>query len=452
MAEGPYHHTTEITQTMQSVKSVVDKDNERGAEHSDTLREGGGGLKEVVISLVQAELIQTHGAPVYSPIPGTGLTYVVNSDNDILLDTAKHFYYLLLSGRWYRSPRWQGGPWSYVAADSLPADFSLIPEGSPKDNVLASVAGTEAAREALLDACIPQTARIRRGTATTAVHYDVGPKFAPIPGTRLQYAINSLTPVFREKENYYCVDRGVWFSSPAPSGPWAACLNRPEDIDLIPADCPVFYCRFVYIYGYDNDFIYTGYTAGYLNAYVDGNTVVYGTGYAYPAWKDNDYYPRPQTWGFGMQYSPWFGWCLGDDAGLDWLNNSTAWGVGYWSGGWWGPPGYRPPYIWHHFSGHGTYEWDMRRVENVNYNNDLYGAFRPAASAEAALLYLDRSGSVCRRTAAGTWERRAGHQWEPVDSGEVAGLNNQLQQTLRGRMRVQNFLQQRGVGVWAVAP
>ena len=342
MAEGPFRYTTEITQTMKFVKSVVDKDNARGAEHTDTLREASGGLREIAVSLVPAELVQTRGAPVFLPIPGTGLAYADNSDNDIFLDTAKHNYYLLLAGRWYRSPRWPDGSWSYVAADSLPLDFARIPEGSPKDNVLTSVAGTEAAREAVLDACIPQTARIRRGTTTKVVHYDVGPKFAPIPGTRLQYAINSPTPVFRDTKSYYCVDRGVWFASHGPSGPWTASLNRPEDISLIPADCPVYYSRFVYIYGYDNDYIYTGYTAGYLNAYIDGNTVVYGTGYTYPAWKGNDYYPRPQTWGFGMLYSPWFGWCLGYDAGLDWFNNSTAWGVGYWSGGWWGTPGVPP--------------------------------------------------------------------------------------------------------------
>lgn len=450
MAEGPYHHTTEITQTMQFVKSVVDKDNERGAEHSDTLREGGGGLKEIVISLVPAELVQTRGTPLFSPIPGTGLVYVVNSDNDIFLDTAQHSYYLLLSGRWYRSLRWLGGPWSYVAADSLPPDFARIPEGSPKDNVLSSVAGTEAAREALLDACIPQTARIRRGATAEAVKYDVGPKFMPIRGTQLQYAINCPTPVFRERENYYCVDRGVWFAGRGPSGPWIASLTRPKEIDLIPADCPAYYCRFVYIYGYDNDYIYTGYTAGYLNAYIEKNTVVYGTGYTYAAWKGNDYYPRPQTWGFGMRYSPWFGWCLGYDAGLDWLNNSTAWGFGYWSGGWWGPPAYRPPYIWHHFGGHGTYEWDMRRVENVNYNNDLYRVFRPVASLDAALLCLDSAGRVCRQQAGGGWERRNGSQWEPVDSAQISGLNTQMKQMRRSRMRVQNFLQQRGVGAWTV--
>ena len=92
----------------------------------------------------------------------------------------------------------------------------------------------------------------------------------------------------------------------------------------------------------------------------------------------------------------------------------------------------------------------MRRVENVNYNNDLYGVFRPVASADANFFYLDPTGRVCRLTAGGSWEQRNGSQWEPVDSAQIAGLNSQMQQMRRGRMRMQNFLQQRGVGVWTV--
>jgi len=83
---------------------------------------------------------------------------------------------VLISGRWYVSKA-MAGPWAFTAADKLPPDFAKIPEGSEKDIVLASVAGTDAAKEALMDAQIPQTAAVDRKTATCMVKYDGAPKF-----------------------------------------------------------------------------------------------------------------------------------------------------------------------------------------------------------------------------------------------------------------------------------
>ena len=73
-----------------------------------------------------------------------------------------------------------GNNWKYIPADQLPLDFSKIPPGSPKDNVLASVAVTDAAKDAVMDAEIPQTAKVDRNTATTQVTYDGQPKFTDI--------------------------------------------------------------------------------------------------------------------------------------------------------------------------------------------------------------------------------------------------------------------------------
>ncbi len=95
--------------------------------------------------------------------------------------------------------------------NALPADFSKIPEGSPKDNVLASVAGTDAAREAVMDAQIPQTAKVDRKTANTSVTYDGEPQFKDIDGTSLQYAVNTPGSVVKYRGRYYTVDNGVWF-------------------------------------------------------------------------------------------------------------------------------------------------------------------------------------------------------------------------------------------------
>src|SRR5258708_36156351 len=116
----------------------------------------------------------------------------------------------------------------YNASYKLPADFAKIPEGSPKDNVLASVAGTDAAREALMDAQIPQTAKVDRKKATTNVVYDGDPQFQNIKGTRLQYAVNTSSTVLLYEGRYYAVDNGVWFVADSPSGQIgrASCRER----------------------------------------------------------------------------------------------------------------------------------------------------------------------------------------------------------------------------------
>ena len=121
----------------------------------------------------------------------------------------------------------------------MPADFAKIPEGSKKDNVLASVAGTDAAREAVMDAQIPQTAKVDRKNASTDVTYDGNPQFENINGTSMQYAVNTQNSVIRYRNRYYTVDKGVWFEAPTATGPWSVSVNRPEEVDIIPPSYPV---------------------------------------------------------------------------------------------------------------------------------------------------------------------------------------------------------------------
>src|SRR6202000_876947 len=175
-----------------------------------------------------AELIQSDGQPNFTSISGTDLSYVSNSPNDIFKDQSDGKYYVLISGRWYSSSSLTGG-WHYVASNALPANFARIPEGSPKDNVLASVAGTEAAREAVMDAQIPQTAKVDRNSAHTDVDYNGDPQFAPIDGTDMQYGTNTSSSVILENGIYYTVDNGVWFQAPSPSGPWTVATERPQE-------------------------------------------------------------------------------------------------------------------------------------------------------------------------------------------------------------------------------
>ncbi|HTI90189.1 MAG TPA: hypothetical protein VL727_06340, partial [Puia sp.] len=447
MPEGPYQHTTYFASELVWMRQDIDFINAHGDEHSDTLREGNAGIRDIVVSTGPAELIQIKGKPVYGTIVGTSLRYVTNTDNDIFLDTSSNRYYVLLSGRWFSS-RQLTGQWLNIPSDSLPSGFMEIPEGSPEDRVLSCVAGTAAAREALVDAQIPQTARVSRA-AVVQVNFDGPPKFEAIRGTHLRYAINALIPVFYTGTKFYCIDRAVWFVADKVNGPWHVSTDRPEEVRLIPADCPVYNCKYVYVYGETSEYITTGYTAGYLGACVEGSSLVYGTGYYYPSWTDHISCPRPWTYGFNMWLNPWLGWTLGYDFSLDWFNTGVAWDEGYWNNGWWGPADYRPPYIWHHFSGHGLYEKDIQRIAGSNYNNNLY-TLRPDVYARVHPdeVYADRQGNVYRHEASGSWSRRQGETWQAVDASsktELVSLNQLTMCRERGNMRMRNFRQAKAI-------
>ena len=184
----------------------------------------------IYVSEGPAELVQTDGAPNFQPIDGTLLVSVQNSTANMIVDLSSQIYYVLLSGRWFRSA-FLNGPWQFVASKDLPPDFAKIPDNHPKGVVLASVAGTPQAQESVIDNRIPQTATVNRSEAKLTVAYDGQPQFKPIEATPLQYAVNTGTPVIMvSPQSYYAVQNGVWFVAPAPSGPWAVAASVPQVI------------------------------------------------------------------------------------------------------------------------------------------------------------------------------------------------------------------------------
>lgn len=438
-----------------------------------------GPVPSIVVSTTPAELIQSSGKAEFKPIQNTNLLYMVNSDNDIFMDISSQHYFVLISGRWYQSPRLKG-KWEFVAADKLPEDFKKIPEGSEKDNVLASVAGTNAARDAIAEAQIPQTAKVDRKKASTKVTYDGEPKFETIEGTTLAYAVNTASTVLRSSGKYYAVEDGVWFESSSANGPWAVSTSRPEDVEKIPASCPVYNVKYVYIYDVTPDYIYMGYTPGYLGCYVYGPTVVYGTGWYYPAWYGAYYYPRPVTWGFSMNYNPWTGWSFG-------VSFYSGFYMGF-GGGWWGPPVYLPPFrppYGHYYGGrpvviHNTnININNNRTNNIyNHRNDVVtrdinrgdiqardrarntsdmnrAATRPAEKPAATQgnrlpnnVQADRDGNIYQHDN-GQWQQRQNKDWKPAAQDRELNDLNRLQQTRdRGATRTGSYQQMnRGAGM-----
>jgi len=416
---------------LNAIKTEAGKDTENFTNTPD--------IGAVYSSTKPADLVQTKGAPNFEPIKGTEVLYVTNSPDNIFLYTATQDYYITLSGRWFKS-RSIKGPWKFIDADKLPKDFANIPEGHPKGEVLASVAGTPDAQEAEIANEIPQTATVDRKTATLSVEYDGAPKFVAINGSSLYYASNTRTPVIQVNGQYYAVENGVWFKADAPAGPWVVTSEVPQVIYTIPPSAPVYYVTYAYVYGSDPDYVYVGYLPGYLGSYVaPSGVVVYGTGYYYRPWVSHVWIGCPYTYGFGFAWGMGFGWTF----------RSAFYGAPVYHP-WWGP--------WHHYG----YErpWGERHV-TVNHIN-VYNSwnrsvirqssihpFHPVMHVPSAIrnrpvetvngrgmgtthmpvthptnmhnnVYADHAGNVYRHDPNQGWQHYQGtNKWEPVKSSPV---------------------------------
>lgn len=326
----------------------------------------------IVVATQPAELIQTNGQPQMLPVPGTNLLTMNNADHAVFMETTSNTYYVLISGRWFKAADLKG-PWAFVASNALPPDFAKIPPQDPKANVLVSVAGTPQAKEAAIAATIPQTATVKR-SVELKVAYDGGtPRFEPIAGTALAYAVNTPTPVIRlDSQRYYAVNNGIWFVAESPSGTWRVADVVPDVIYTIPVSSPLHYVTYVRIYGSTPDAVVVGYTPGYMGVVVaPGGTVVYGTGYSCAGYVGTYWVSCPVTYGVGA------GFALGMAEGFAFgFATGGVWGAAVWPA--WGP-------YWHPYGPYGPYgpwggHWGYTNVNQAN----LYGRWGGAATVNHA--------------------------------------------------------------------
>jgi hypothetical protein len=297
------------------------------------------GVPAIFVTQVPTELIVFKGQPDFVPVSGTQLLWASNTTADVFVDTGDNNYYVLMAGRWFRAPA-LSGPWTFVAADALPADFARIPPAAAAGAVLPTVAGTPQAQEALISNSIPQTATVplKNGPSFTP-SFDGPPQYSPVPGTPLSYVVNASVPLIRVDANaFYAVTAGVWFTAPDLTGPWRVASSVPAVIYAIPTSSPLHYVTYVRIYEATPTVVYVGYTPGYLGTVVSPyGTVVYGTGYVYTPWIGSVWYAPPYTYSVAATpvYNPYVGFTYGFAVGLA----TAAWMEPYWGA-------YYHPYYW----------------------------------------------------------------------------------------------------------
>ncbi len=492
-ATGPWEFTESVPREVSDLIPPPDAD-EREMMTAE-MPEDPGPPPEIVVATVPSELIATLGNAQFTPIPGTRLMVVGNTETDLLFHSAEQRYYVLLSGRWFRSAS-LSGPWEYVAADALPTTFQDIPPDSEMGSIRIHVGGTEEAEEAVLDAYLPQTAAIDRNDTSLRVGYDGDPVFEPVDGTDLSWAVNTDVQVIQADRRYYAVSDGVWYTSSSPDGVWYVATAVPEEIYDIPPASPVHNVTYVHVYDSTPEVVYVGFTPGYTHTVIHHTTVVHHTGWWWGPWWSTRFIPRTSAWGWHVRWNPWTGWGVG----FTWSNGWFTFGIGrsvwrpWCCSTWWGPAGFHRGF---HAGRRAGFNSGFRagyaagRRSNLYRNRnpgrlaggDAIQRARPAGAGDRLAarpstrpnnVLADRSGNVHRGSGGGIEQRRAGG-WERPSPGQGAArpadragqlqrptpgqrpqtratpnrqqdLNRTLQSRNRGTARTQQFNRSRAGG------
>ena len=442
-------------------------------------------VKLVLVVEKPAEMIVLAGEPALTPVAGTQLMWVANTESDLFFDSDTRQFYFLTSSRWFRTPDLKSNEWA-AATTALPADFQKIPADHPRAHVRSAVAGTREAEEAVLNASIPHVATIDRKSAKAEVKYAGDPKFEPIAGTGVSYATNTPNDVFHFDDQFYlCLD-GVWFVSREAAGPWAAADTIPKEIYSIPPNSPKYHVTYVDVYDSSPDTVTYGYTDGYLGVYVGYGVAMWGTGYYYPPYYAYGLYPYPVYWpgayytygasvwynpvtgtyGRGSAvYGPYGGYARG--AAYNPANGAYSWGRTAWgpygsaaSGGFYNPSsgtwggGYRASNAYQSWGqsvvGRGG-EW--ARTASYSNSRGAVGALKTSSGGKAVAargsqgqgfagksaagdFYAGKDGNVYKRDSSGQWYRNDGGAWEsmnrPTGSADRSAGSAQFQSVRPG--------------------
>jgi hypothetical protein len=185
----------------------------------------------ILVSYSPVVLLRLDGQPVLTPVPNTRLKFVAHTSWPLFEDSGDGHFYLLANNLWLAARRLDG-PWQRVTR--LPEDFRQLPAADrfapvrrfvPPPPVRAPV--------------VPQV--LHTTSRADVILFDGPPAYAPIPGTQLERATNTKSPVFRYDpgQTYYYLTAGRWFGAPSLKGPWTDATSAlPADFANIPPDSP----------------------------------------------------------------------------------------------------------------------------------------------------------------------------------------------------------------------
>ena len=195
---------------------------------------------KVIFSPKPALLVLVDGLPQLRDLPGVNLQRVINTRAVILFDNDKKKYFLRVQDWWLEAKELEG-PWSY--AKKLPDDMKKAEEwivANTADQALQTEQGKQqpSLKEQGKKAEIP-VVYVEFGPAEL-IETKGEPRYAPIPGTPLEYVTNTNGNIFRLGAEQFILISGRWFKAATLAGPWSYvnASAMPPEFAKIPLDSP----------------------------------------------------------------------------------------------------------------------------------------------------------------------------------------------------------------------
>ena len=184
-----------------------------------------------------AILVIFMGQPKFVPVDTnrTDLAFALNTNWDVLRDTANGHFFLLNGNGWLTAPDVLNGPW--MPARELPVALFSLPATDNWAEVRKNLPGKP-----------PKTAPTVFVTTEPAemILTQGTPAYRSISGTALQQVKNTESTLFRHNGDaqFYLLVAGRWFRAGNLSGPWsAASQNLPPDFARIPDSDPAAFVK-----------------------------------------------------------------------------------------------------------------------------------------------------------------------------------------------------------------
>ena len=195
----------------------------------------------IVFSPQSAILVPVDGAPVWRPVPGTGLQRLFNARALLLWDAASGLLFLHLFDGFVQASSFSG-PWTVV--QNVPPDVSSTAASLAKAGIVDLMAGPRDEKDTKaspsLNNGVPQI--VVSTVPTELVVTEGAVDWVPVENTALVYVKNTTGNVFlnlRDQRTYVLVT-GRWFRGGYLTGPWeyVAGSDLPPDFAKIPDHSP----------------------------------------------------------------------------------------------------------------------------------------------------------------------------------------------------------------------
>jgi hypothetical protein len=192
---------------------------------------------KIFYSASPAILVIFMGDPEFKPVETnrTDLLFAVNTNWDVLYDTAGRKYYLLNGEGWLTAPDALKGAWA--PAKTLPPSLYSLPVNQNWAEARKRLPGKPAkVAPTVFVTTEPAELILTKGE----------PTYVPVRGTRLLNLKNTASVLFLDTGDgkFYFLVAGRWFRGESLSGPWsAASADLPPDFAQIPDDDPVAFVK-----------------------------------------------------------------------------------------------------------------------------------------------------------------------------------------------------------------